>query len=648
MLLTEFIKRLSTPKDGTPSREHDRLVEHVVGLRKISSGEMSKNYGTWDYHDKVFRGERPVDKDDRNAASKGQPAKLTVPLTQSQILTFVAFNTSVLGQNRRFYELEPTGTEDNPLREPLELIVERDLRRNTWQAHLIQWFLDIGRFSLAVAECGWMEKTRMMKLQKTEEVEGAFGAAPTMQTTDVYTEVPVFCGNKVYPVSPYKFFPDTRLPLTRFQEGEFCGHEESFSMQSLRGTPGLINTDRVPKMTEDMYKDRRSSTRIPELETRANPNQGSTTGERETLDEGAYVKTGTVLVTKMIFDLVPKDFKVDGDSIGAQDFTLRFVCWIGNDQTILRFEEATFLHGQFPYSVGQFLPDQHRTVNMSLAESCDALTSLISWLFNAHVTAQRNVIKGGKFLVDPAGVDIRGLDSDSSPYIMLKKNASQTGVDRYIKQFQITDPTQSFMADAAAIKSLLGEVTGYNETMAGQYSSGRRSATADRVVAQNGSARGKSTLGGIWDTLFEPLGRQLISLNRQEMDEETFWRVVGSGMKAEHPDLFTLFKADPVAIVCAEDFFVFDATIPSEKAFLAQSLQEVLLMMMQNPQVAQIMGYGPEQFKAILQDVYNLRGVTPSRLPAPTQPTQAAAPGIIPMPQAEPAVPALTATSNGS
>src|SRR6201999_4060967 len=120
---------------------------------------------------------------------------------------------------------------------------------------------------------------------------------------------------------------------------------------------------------------------------------------------------------------------------------------------------------------------------------------------------------------------VKGIDSDS-PYIFLKKNASQTGVDRYAKQFTVTDPTANFMADASAIKGLLGEVTGYNETMGGAYSQGRRSATQDRVVAQNGSARGKCTLGGVWDTLFDPLGKQLISNNRQEMDEETFWRIV--------------------------------------------------------------------------------------------------------------------------
>jgi hypothetical protein len=266
-------------------------------------------------------------------------------------------------------------------------------------------------------------------------------------------------------------------------------------------------------------------------------------------------------------------------------------------------------------------------VNEGLSDICDQLTSLITWKLNAHVTSQKNSVES-KWIVDPAGIDVKSLES-RSPYIYLRKNASQTGVDRYIKQFATQDVTQNVMMDTAALKDLLEGVTGYNSLMQGNSTPGRRSATSDRANIQGATARGKTTLGGIWDTAFERLGKQLIANNRQEMTFETFVQILGPQWKTalvnpatQMPftidEIYILFKADPISIATSEDFFVFDASNPSENAFLAQSLQEILMTILSNPEISQVLGYGPTQIQALFQEIYTLRGVTPGRLPAPT------------------------------
>lgn len=632
--------------------EHKALLEHVKSLVKISRDEMAQHFTRWDENDAIFRSKRKVDKEDRAADAKGQPKKLVVPLTFSQIMTFVAFNCMTLTQNKRFFQLEPTGTEDNPLREPMELILERDLRRNAWQAFLVQYFLDIGRFSLGVGEVCYTEDFEYMRLTQETEVEGAFGEVET-ETTSAYQKIPTFVGNKIVAVSPYRFLPDTRLPLTRYQEGEFCGSEDMFSMASLRGMEDLFNLDKIPKYTKEEYGERRKVSRIVDVEVRDNSSS--------TKDSDGMVKSGPVVVTKMTCKIIPKNFesKDKTSPLGSEPFPVRYVVWIANDKTIIRFDEATYLHCQFPYILGQFLPDQHQTVNEALADVCEQLAGLNTWKWNAHITSQKNSVES-KYIVDPAGVDIKTLES-RSPYIYLKKNASQTGVDRYIKQFQTTDPTANIALDSAAIEAMLEKYTGYSNMMQGQSSTGRRSATQDRAVIQGAGQRGKTTLGSIWDTAFERLGKQLIANNRQEMEFDTFQRIIGTALPvnptvapavdpmtgAQTPvkytieELFTLFKADPVAIATSEDFFVFDGSNPSENAFLAQSLQEIWMTIMQNPEVAQIMGYGPTQLQALLEDIYTLRGVTQSRLPAPTpqaQMPQLPAPNVVPGPGAQESV----------
>lgn len=623
--LETFREALVLENGKSPSIEHETLLRHVKGLLDISRKDMGKYYSTWDYHDEIFRSRRRPDHEDRVAATHDQPAKMIVPLTYAQIMTFVSFCVQTVTQNKRFFELEFKGNKPDELKEPMELILENDVRRNNWNAFLVQFFLDVARFWLGAAEVCYKEEMRNIRVPMTEQTTGAFGVQGTKET-NTFQQIPTFVGNKVYPISPFRFFPDTRLPLTRFQEGEFCGSEDMFSMSSLRSDEEtLFNLDLIPKFNEQQYKDRRNKSRIDAMDVVPAPRQGES---NTVTDSKNMVTSGAVVVSKIVFDMRPKDFKCgDGEDktspLGDENFPIRYICWVANDATIIRFEEAYYLHGQYPYVMAQFLPDQHKTVNEGLSSICDQITSLITWKLNAHMTSQKNSVES-KWIIDPAGVDVKGLNT-RSPYIFLKKNASQTGVDRYIKQFITQDVTQGVMQDVAALKDLLEGISGMSAQMQGQYSTGRRSATQDRVVAQGASARGKTTLSTIWDGAFEPLGRQFIANNRQEMDLETFISVVGPGpfgvmQNIPVQQLFLLFKADPIAIATSQDFFVFDGTLPSEKAFLAQSLQEIFTQITSNPGILPLLGYGPAELRYIFDEIYELRGLTPPMLPpAPVQ-----------------------------
>lgn len=651
------------------SKEHEALLKHVKGLNKIAYKEVSRHFSTWDHNDMIFRSEYKPDKEDVESMKKGQLSKLIVPMTFSQVMTFVAFSIMSTTQNRRFFELEPTGQEDDVLLEPSELILERDLRRNQWTAFLVQFFLDIGRFGRGAAEVCYKEEYRNIRVPSETTVEGAFGT-PRTEYANGFKRLPFFVGNKIYPVSPYKFLYDTRLPLTRYQEGEFCGCEDMFAYASLQsqattldGEEVLFNLDKIPKYSVEGYKRRRQWSRMDLGGLRENPNLGEVTGNAD--HSTTFVRSGDVCVNKVCFDLTPKYFR-DNETPWFDpsiDFPVRYICWYANDKTVIRFEEAYYLHCQFPYVAAQYIPDQHESSKSSLADVCDQLTSLITWKINAHMASQKNSVES-KYIVDPAGVDIKQLES-RSPYIFLKRNASQTGVDRYIKQFKTEDTTVQTFQDVSAISDLVEKISGLSAQLQGQYSQGRRSATQDRVVAQGASSRGKTTLGSVWDTAFEPLGKQLLINNRQEMVIDTFKRIMGRRDWPLNPDtqapytteeIFSMFKSTPEDLVQNEDFFVYDGTTPSEKAFLAQSLQEIFVTILSNPQVAQILGIGPGFIKELFSQIYLLRGVTPARLPAltpPVQPPSVATTGapadvVPPVPAPAPKITALPSPATGT
>ena len=82
--------------EQTPQRDVAELCQRVKQLIDLSRSEMKKNYDKWDNADQLYRGVRAPDRDDQNAARKGDPVKIVMPITKPQVQTFVAFCLSVL------------------------------------------------------------------------------------------------------------------------------------------------------------------------------------------------------------------------------------------------------------------------------------------------------------------------------------------------------------------------------------------------------------------------------------------------------------------------------------------------------------------------------------------------------------------------
>src|SRR5690606_26942898 len=55
-----------------------------------------------------------------------------------------------------------------------------------------------------------------------------------LQPAQGSTSTVCFQGNKLRFLSPMQWFPDVRLPLVRFEEGEFCASEELYSWWQLK------------------------------------------------------------------------------------------------------------------------------------------------------------------------------------------------------------------------------------------------------------------------------------------------------------------------------------------------------------------------------------------------------------------------------
>lgn len=581
------------------SEQHQALLTHAMGLVKLSRAEMSKNYSTWDHQDQVYRGELSLDAEQKDLARKGKPLKMIVPHTFAQCHTFTSFLFLMFNQNRTFFELSPSGDEDHgEKRKDMEKVLERDLRKNQWNNLLYQHLLDLTRFGPSIVECAWTRKLSRIHVSTEPTMANVAGMEFELNPGSEWRDFVKYEGNALRVISPYKFFPDPRFPLVDFQRGEFCACEEEFSMGALRELESVgevAGVDHIKPLPADMSTLRGGQTR------------SAVTQQNDFIKNSKFDASNSshnAVVTKCQIWIVPSKFKWGSSEkpLGPETFPILYHLWYANDNRIIRLEPAGWWHNEFGWSVAQFTPDMHRTVNLGLADLIYRLQDVISWFVNSHITSVRRVMQN-RLIVDPRLVDTGSLDGEKDIY--LRQGAQVSALDRAVGQLKVQDVTGAHMNDVDSLGRLMELVTGVNGNAMGQYNGGRRSAQEARVVTAGAAGRMKLHGHLIWESSLAPLAKQMLSNSRQMLSEESFRWVVGKNVD---PQRFLDFKGTPEEVVCGDDYAVFDSTLASEKGFMAQSLSELFQAIMStSPIAAQRMGMEFDPMK-MLDEIQYLRG----------------------------------------
>lgn len=598
----EILRELS---QEDPSDFHVQMLKDCRALVDMSRKKMGTYYGQWDRNQEVFQGLVKADVVDKQARERKEPEKMVVPIAYAQVLTFVSFCFALYTQRERVFELLGMGEDDHKPAKIGEAFLQRDLSTNCFEAKLFQFLLDISRCSIGVFKCSWVHEKQMMRVTETKPVISMFGMSLGSTTTERMDETTKFLGNRILNVSPFRFFPDTRMPISRFQEGEFVASEDEFSYVALKQLEheGVVaGIDHVSRMSKRDF-DTRGTTRSSD----------DFVVDQATLSGGSGQSKGTILVTEVQRKLIPSKYTVNGKPLGKEDYPVKYLLWYANDNRVIRCEPLNYLHDEFTYTVSEFTPDQHNLINMSLSDTIDMLQSTVSWFINSHITSVRKVVSN-YLIVDPNGVEMSDI-KERKPVIRLKASAPG-GIDRVVKQLNVSDVTASHLNDVEMLMKLVQVTTGISENLMGQFHQGRRSATEARNVNSGAINRLKMQATIIYRTGLEPLARQMLSNLRDGLDEQTMVRLVGIDPTIESGPNF--MKADKADLVGNYDFEIFDGTLPSEKAFTAQALQDVLSALMSKPEVAIALSIDP---KAILKEMLELRGVrNPERFNLPPVP----------------------------
>lgn len=570
---------------GKLSKLHEAILTHAVALVEMSRSKMQEHYDDWDDFDNIYNGKRWPDDVDKEQRKKGNPEKMVVPMAYAQIQTFIAFCIMLYTQKESIVELEAESPEDEKPARLGEALMERDFRYNNLISKLQQFLLDISRFGLGIFKHTWVKETQVVR-----------ELAPVAGTEQVYNSQrqrkTKFLGNRIENISPYRFFPDPRVPLSRMGEGEFCADEDEVSLIELKKqqADGLVaGVKNIQEWSHADLTAREGKSRL-----------FSQTADTNVVSKGQ--SKGMCVRTEVQVWLVPKDFKdADGNPMGPEDYPILYVITYVNDKTVIRCEPMNYIHNSFTYDCAEFNKDMHHLVNTSLSGIIDMLQSTISWFINSRITNVRRVIQN-RLVYDPSAIEDEDLKKDT-PHIRMNSAAYGGDVRRFLFQLDVKDATVGHIKDVEVLRQIMMEVTSISENGLGQYASGRRSAEEARNVNYNAASRMKVIAMVIYQTGLEPMFSKLLSNLRDGLDEETYVKVRGT---ASDPTEYVGFKVTRDQLIGNYDLKFFDATLPSEKGYIANQLGEMLMTMMQNPQAIPMFGYDPRK---LFDKMFELRGV---------------------------------------
>lgn len=609
------------------SEEHpdniQELLEEVVGAVNSSRTFIASNFTQWDKSLATYKRKKVIDVSDARAKQKGEPAKMVVPLTYAQCNTLVTFLFISLTSKDSVFELSATGNEDYELRETAQAVVDREVRQTNYHMRLVEALLDMVRFSLGVLKTSWEYESVFVENKSAEE-DVSFIFDPSdltipQEEESVEEEVILKEGCKIENISPYHFFYDTRVPLPRWKEGRFAADEQSVNLKDLKRLDKqgfLAGTEHIKEFDNELW-----TARGGKLENRLDGVEPANfTGKQSKGDR-------MVARTSVQYRLIPSEHGL-GDSDDEEIWVITYA----NDSRIIGLQPLNSPANEFQYDILQLLPDQHADLSDSLSKLIDPIQEVITWLINARVASVRRNIDG-RLVVDQQHVEMSTLNTNS-PFILLKKSAPRMGTSRFIEQLRTTDPTASHFQDSEALIRILYMVSGVNENSMGAFAPGRRSATENRTANAGASARMKLIGASCWYGGLASLGRKLLLSCRQDMSFTTFSKIVGQEKAAQFYDTF--HPTNPYELYSSEDFFTYDATIESERNYVAQSLQELFLGLVSNPEVAASMQL---DLPAMLNEIYALRGVKnlsrfkvkqPPGIPTPALPAPSVDPNLLP------------------
>lgn len=575
-------------KYGTP--KHAAILEALRQRREFSQYYMRNRHDMWAKMEDRFRAyvnHTANDRTRRVLQTQGKPQYVTidVPYSYAMLLTAHTYWTSVFLSRNPVLQYQGMSGEAQQSEQAVEALINYQLSAAGMMLPLYLWFMDAGKYGLGVIGNAWAEEFNV--ISEIAEVPAVYFGIPIPGKTKkarMVKKIPQYKGNKIFNIRPHDFLPDPRVPLSRLQEGEFCGRLVDLGWNTVvkREQDGwfynIEELRRNLKAGRTWLKDSGSSqlelpATMNTLYHRGQVEDGSTYNQKK---EKSYIEG-----MEMTVELVPNDW-----GLGNSTYPEKWVFTVGNDEVILNAMPQGAYHGKFEYFVLEYEIEGYALSKRSMLEIVDPLNEVLSWLFNSHMYNVRKTLND-QMIVDPSRITMKDLtDPVSGRIIRLKPEAYGTPAAEAVHQLTVADITKGHMQDAGAVMEMMQRVLGVTENVMGMVNpGGRKTATEVRTSSTFGVNRLKTNCEYLSAMGFTPWAEVVLANSQQRFDQQMKLRIAGrtGGQMMGEP----FVNVDPASIAGKFDFIPVDGTLPIDRFAQANLWKEIAQAMRSMPEVAQ-------------------------------------------------------------
>lgn len=553
-----------------PSELHTRITTAVQDRIRISKQERERNKDRWDESEKAAQAyipERDVDSVRRKNREAGKPeyTTITIPYTYAVMLASHTYWTTVFMSRNPIHQFQGRHGETENQVMALEALIDYQVQVGGLTVPYYIWLYDVGRYGESFIATDWREEfSSISYIEEVEETMPETGIATgKMKRRRVTDRVAKYKGNRVKNIRPHDFFPDPRLPLHRFQEGEFCAILTSISWnQMLKGADRgqYINIEEARRLSN--LQNRREGSEAIEL-----PDNQSWTSQMSK-DKNA---ADNIEVYECHIEIVPKEWK-----LGESSYPEKWVFTVTTDfSVVVGCQPLGYRHDMFPFDILELEPEGYSIYNRSYTDILEPIQHTLDWLINSHFYNVRKALNN-EWVVDPSKVNMRDLLNPlPGNMIRLKPTAYGTDVRTAVHQLQTQDITRAHMTDVNSMLQLGERVSGVNDAVMGMaHPSSRRSATEIRSTNTFSANRLKTTAEYFSAEGFGPHTQKLIQNSQQYYSGENKYRIVGDLAISAGPQFA---EVNPQMISGFYDFVPVDGTLPVDRYAQANLWRELLM-----------------------------------------------------------------------
>ena len=558
---------------------HKRVLDAVrerVQMSKAKTGGMRKAWIKAEEAAIAYLPERSIDEARRaEREQEGKPHYTTIQIPYSYAIMMAAHTywSTVFMSRTPIMQFQGRHGEGDQQIQAIEALMDYQVRTGVMLPIFYIWLNDVGKYGYSVVGEFWeSEQVSVSRIEEREtKILGVLGTGRTKKVK-ITEKIQGYQGNRLYNIRPYDFYTDPRVPLVRYQEGEFCAVYNSLGWNKILQRKANGEYTNISEIKDAPFASQRESG-SPQIESPDDSN---------IMTDGKPPNAANVVgIYECYIDLVPSQWK-----LGKGDMPEKWVFTVTEDyRVVLGARPLGSYHAKFPFTIISLEPEGYTLAPRGFPKILEPIQNTLDWLINSHFYNVRKVLND-MFVVDPSRVVTKDLDAPGAGgYIRLRPSAYGQDVRTALTQLNVTDVTQNHLRDMQLMLGIGERTVGINDQIMGVLSgggSGRKTATEVRTSSTFGINRLK--VAGEWFSAsgWAPMTQRMVQNTQQYYDLERKFRIVGDlalGAGSQFADV------TPETIKGFYDFVPVDGTLPVDRFAQANLWREMMTQFRNFPEL---------------------------------------------------------------